>query len=133
MDQDDTFKPTLDFVNKPTYESCYKMKFSCMIGYRHVNTDFLPSLSINIMTKHFYNSIIKDKGDHEGKNLAGALIDIPIFIRKFSIILGFSIIDDDETRDVVLGIPFCNKFMSCQKIMERFAHKDECKRMDDKE
>ncbi|GJV61912.1 retrovirus-related pol polyprotein from transposon TNT 1-94, partial [Tanacetum coccineum] len=61
MNQDD-FEPTLDFINEPTYKSCYKMKFSCMIGYRHVNADFLPSLSINIMTKRFYNSIIKDKG-----------------------------------------------------------------------
>ncbi|GJU06578.1 hypothetical protein Tco_1123008 [Tanacetum coccineum] len=116
MNQDD-FEPTLE----PTYKSCYKMEFSCMIGYRHVNADFLPSLSINIMTKCFYNSILKDKGDHKGKNLAGTLIDILIF-RNFSIILGFSINDDmDITSDVVFGMPFCKKFMSCQKIMERFA------------
>ncbi|GJW16567.1 hypothetical protein Tco_0024003 [Tanacetum coccineum] len=101
MNQDD-FEPTLDFINEPTYKSCYKMKFSCMIGYRHVNADFLPSLSINIMTKRFYNSIIKDKGDHEAKNLAGTLIDIPIFVGNFYIISGFSITDDvDITRGVV--------------------------------
>ncbi|GJU08849.1 hypothetical protein Tco_1125279 [Tanacetum coccineum] len=125
MDQDDEFESTLDFVNEPTYKSCYKMKFSCMIGYRHVNADFLPILSINMITKRFYNSIIKDKGDHEGKNLAGTLIDIPIFVGNFSIILGFSIIDDmDITSGVVLGMPFCKKFVSCQKIIERFAHGD---------
>ncbi|GKC69293.1 hypothetical protein Tco_1115176 [Tanacetum coccineum] len=102
MNQDD-FEPTLE----PTYKSCYKMKFSCMIGYRHINADFLLSLSINIMTKHFYNSIIKDKGDHEGMNLAGTLIDIPIFVGNFSIISGFSITDDmDITSGVVLGMPF---------------------------
>ncbi|GKB20340.1 RNA-directed DNA polymerase [Tanacetum coccineum] len=130
MNQDD-FEPTLDFVNKPTYKSCYKMKFSCMIGYRYVNADLLHSLSVNIMTKRFYNSIIKDKGDHEGNNLAGTLIDIPIFIEKISIILGFSITDDmDITSGVVLGMPFCKKFVSCQKIMERFAHGDKCERMD---
>nr|GEW65311.1 zinc finger, CCHC-type, retrotransposon Gag domain protein [Tanacetum cinerariifolium] len=85
--------------------------------------DFLPSLSI-----------IKDNGIHEGKNLAGTLIDIPIFVGNFSIILGFIIINDvDETSGVVLGMPFCKKFVSCQKIMERFAHGDECERMDDKE
>ncbi|GKA66236.1 DNA-directed DNA polymerase [Tanacetum coccineum] len=124
MNQDD-FEPTLDFINEPAYKSCYKMKFSCMIGYRHVNVDFLPSLSINIMTKHFYNSIIKEKGDHEGKNLARTLIDIPIFVGNFSIISGFSITDDvDITSGVVLGMPFFKKFVSCQKIMERFAHGD---------
>ncbi|GJR69946.1 RNA-directed DNA polymerase [Tanacetum coccineum] len=102
----DNFEPTIDFVNKPTYKSCYKMKFSYMIGYRHVNANFLPSLSINIMTKRFYSSIIKDKG--------------------------FSITDDiDITSGVVLGIPFCKKFVSCQKIMERFTHGDKCERMDE--
>ncbi|GJT74243.1 hypothetical protein Tco_1040968 [Tanacetum coccineum] len=125
MNQDD-FKP-----NEPTYKSCYKMKFSYMIGYRHVNADFIPSLSINIMTKRFYNSIIKDKGDHEGKNLAGTLIDIPIFIGNFSIISGFLITGDmDLTSGVVLSMPFCKKFVSCQKITERFAHGDKCERMD---
>ncbi|GKB99604.1 hypothetical protein Tco_0985741 [Tanacetum coccineum] len=126
MNQDD-FEPTLE----PTYKSCYKMKFSCMIGYRHINVDFLPSLSINIMTKRFYNYIIKEKGDHEGKNLVGTLIDIPIFIGNFSFILGFSITDDmDITSGVMLGMPIFKKFVSCQKIMERFAHKDEYERTD---
>ncbi|GKD01818.1 ribonuclease H-like domain-containing protein [Tanacetum coccineum] len=127
MNQDE-FRPTLE----PTYKSCYKMKFSCMIGYRHINPDFLPSLSINIMTKHFYNSIIKDKGDHEGKNLAGTLIDILIFVGNFSIISGLSITNDmDITSSVVLGMPFFKKLVSCQKIMERFAHKDEYELTDD--
>ncbi|GJY90580.1 hypothetical protein Tco_0505776 [Tanacetum coccineum] len=131
MNQDD-FEPTLDFINEPTYKSCYKMKFSCIIGYKHVNAGFLPSLSINIMTKHFYNSIINYKGDHEGKNLAGTLIDIPIFVGNFSIISGFSITNDvDITSGVVLGMPFCKKFVSCQKIMEIFAHGDECEQIDE--
>nr|GEY69145.1 hypothetical protein [Tanacetum cinerariifolium] len=131
MNQDD-FEPTLDFVNEHVYKSCCKMKLSCIITYRHVNANFLPSLSINIMTKWFYNFIIKDKGDHEGKNLAGTLIDIPIFVGKFSIVSGFSITDDiDITSGVVLGIPFCKKFVSCQKIMERFTHGDKCERMDE--
>nr|GEU46164.1 hypothetical protein [Tanacetum cinerariifolium] len=122
----DDFEPTLDFVNEPTYKSCHKMKFSCMIGYRHVSADFLPALSINIMTKRFYNYIINDKGDQEGKNLAGSLIDIPIFIGIFSIILDFSIINDmDTTSSVVYDMPFCKKFVSCQMIMEIFTHGDE--------
>ncbi|GKB02988.1 ribonuclease H-like domain-containing protein [Tanacetum coccineum] len=109
INQDD-FEPTLDFINEPTYKYCYKMKFSFMIGYRHVNADFLHSLSITIMTKHFYNSIIKDKGDHEGNDLAETLIDIPIFVGNFSVISGFSITDDvDITSGVVLGMPFCKK------------------------
>ncbi|GJY82266.1 RNA-directed DNA polymerase [Tanacetum coccineum] len=131
MNQDD-FEPTLNFINGPTYKSCYEMKFSCMIGYRHVNANFLPSLSINIMTKRFYNSIVKDKGDQEGKNIAGTLINIPIFVGNFSIISGFLITDDmDITSGVVLGMPFCKKFVSCQKNIERFTHGDKCEQMND--
>ncbi|GJR28255.1 RNA-directed DNA polymerase [Tanacetum coccineum] len=130
MDQYNNFEPTLDIVNEPTSKYCYKMKFFCMIGYKNVSADFLPTLSINMMTKCFYNSIIKDKGDHEGKNLAGTLIDITIFVENLSIISGFTIIDDmDETSGVVLGMPFYKKFVSCQKIMEKFAWRDECERL----
>ncbi|GJT78472.1 hypothetical protein Tco_1045197 [Tanacetum coccineum] len=133
MDQDNNFEPTLDesiIFNDPTFKSCYKMKFSCMIGYKHVIVDFLPTLSINMMTKRFYNSTIKDKSDHEGKKLAGTLIDIPIFVGNFSIISGFSIIDDmDVTSGVVLGMPFCKKFVTCQKIIKKFTRRDECEQI----
>nr|GEV71635.1 transposon Ty3-I Gag-Pol polyprotein [Tanacetum cinerariifolium] len=131
MNQDDNFEPTTDeniIVTEPAYKSCYK-KISCMIGYKHVIADFLHSLSINMMIKRFYNSIIKDKGDHEGKKLAGTWIDKPIFIGNFFVISGFSIIDDmDETSGVVLNMPFCKKFVSCQKIIEKFARRDESER-----
>ncbi|GJR70173.1 putative reverse transcriptase domain-containing protein [Tanacetum coccineum] len=68
--QDVDFEPTI--VNEPdnvktSYKCCYKMKFSCMIGYTNVNADFIPSLSINLITKSFYYSIIKDKDGHEVK------------------------------------------------------------------
>ncbi|GKA66828.1 DNA-directed DNA polymerase [Tanacetum coccineum] len=44
----------------------------------------------------------------------------------------FSITNDiDITSDVVLGMPFCKKLLSCQKIMERFTHGDKCERMDE--
>ncbi|GKA81061.1 retrovirus-related pol polyprotein from transposon TNT 1-94 [Tanacetum coccineum] len=127
--QDVNFEPI--FVNEPeTSSKCYKMKFSCTIGYKNVNTDFIPSLFVNLITKSFYYSIIKDKNDHEGKRLAGALIDIPIFVGKFSILTGFIIVDnDDVTSDVKLGMQFFTKYMSCQMIMKKFAHGDKCKRM----
>ncbi|GJW53342.1 hypothetical protein Tco_0097427 [Tanacetum coccineum] len=101
------------------------MKFSSVIRYKYVNADLLPSLSINLMSK-----IFKDKD--EGKSHARTLIDIPIFIRSFSIITDFIIIDgDDITKDVVLGMKFCKKYASFQMIMKKFAHGDECERIDD--
>ncbi|GJY82262.1 retrovirus-related pol polyprotein from transposon TNT 1-94 [Tanacetum coccineum] len=126
--QDVNYEPT--FVNEPdnvktSSKCCYKMKFSCMIGYKNVNVDYLPSLSVNLITKSFYYSIIKDKDDHERKSPAGALIDIPVFVGKFSILTGFIIIDDEDvTRDVALGMPFFMNYVSCQIIMKKFAHGD---------
>ncbi|GKD96309.1 putative reverse transcriptase domain-containing protein, partial [Tanacetum coccineum] len=126
--QDVDFEPTI--VHEPddvktSSKCCYKMKFSCTIGYKNVNADFIPSLSANLITKSFYYSIIKDKDRHEGKSPTGTLIDIPVFVGKFSILTGFIIIDDDNvTRDVVLGMPFFMKYVSCQMIMKKFAHGD---------
>ncbi|GKB11572.1 hypothetical protein Tco_0845495 [Tanacetum coccineum] len=102
MDQDVDFEPT--FVQTDSY----KMKFSCVIRYKYDIADLLPSWSINLMSKSFYCSIIKDKD--EGKSHARTLIDIPVFVGSFSIILGFTIIDDDDiTKDVVLGMKFYKK------------------------
>nr|GFA20379.1 hypothetical protein [Tanacetum cinerariifolium] len=66
-----------------------------------------------------------DKGDHEGNDLARTLIDIPIFVGNLS--KGFTIIDDmDKTSGAGIDMLFCKKFVSCQKIMEKFTRRDEC-------
>ncbi|GKD54329.1 RNA-directed DNA polymerase, eukaryota, partial [Tanacetum coccineum] len=53
----------------------------------------------------------KDNDDYEGKSPAGTLIDIPVFVGKFSILAGFIIIDDEDvTRDVALDMPFFMKY-----------------------
>ncbi|GJZ84573.1 hypothetical protein Tco_0649912 [Tanacetum coccineum] len=45
-------------------------------------------------------------------------------------ILRFIIIDDEDvTRDVVLGMPFFMKYVSCQIVMKKFTHGDKCERM----
>ncbi|GJY74205.1 ribonuclease H-like domain-containing protein [Tanacetum coccineum] len=122
--RDVDFEPTFVKIDS------YKMKFSCLIGYKYVNADLLPSLPINLMSKSFYYSIIKD--NDERKSHAGTLIDIPVFVRSFSIITGFTIINgDDITKDVVLGMKFCKKYASYQMIMRKFAHWDGCERIED--
>ncbi|GJV67893.1 ribonuclease H-like domain-containing protein [Tanacetum coccineum] len=119
-------KTNRDVDFEPTFVKIdfYNMKFSCVIGYKYVTADLLPSLPINLMSKSFYYSIIEDKD--EGMSHAETLIDIPVFFRSFSIILGFTIIDDDDmTKDVVLDMKFYKKYASCQMIMRKFAHEDE--------
>ncbi|GJW39269.1 ribonuclease H-like domain-containing protein [Tanacetum coccineum] len=117
-----------DFVPIFVKTGSYKMKFSCVIGYKYVIADLLPSLPINLMSKSFYYSIFGDKD--AGKSHAGTLIDEPVFVGSFSIISGFTIIDDDDmTKDVVLGMKFCKKYASCQRIMKRFALGNNCERI----
>nr|GEV26997.1 hypothetical protein [Tanacetum cinerariifolium] len=71
-----------------------------------------------------------DEDDHEEKSLDGTLIDIPVFVGKFSILAGFIIIyDEDVTIDVVLDMPFFMKYVSCQMVMKKFALRDKCERM----
>ncbi|GJV29323.1 retrovirus-related pol polyprotein from transposon TNT 1-94 [Tanacetum coccineum] len=66
----------------------------------------------------------------EGKSHAETLIDIPIFVGSFSIISSFAIIDDDDMKkDVVLSMKFCKKYVSCQRIMKRFALGNNCERI----
>nr|GEW05196.1 hypothetical protein [Tanacetum cinerariifolium] len=131
--QDVNFEPTV--VNEPdnvktSSKCCYKMKFSCTIGYKNVNADFIPSLFVNLISKSFYYSIIKDKDGQEGKSPVETLIDMLVFVGKFSIFAGVIIIDDEDvTRDVVLGMPFFIKYMSCKIVMKKLAHGDKCKRM----
>ncbi|GKC43568.1 ribonuclease H-like domain-containing protein [Tanacetum coccineum] len=126
-------KTNRDVDFEPTFvkTDSYKMKFSCVIRYKYVNADLLPSLSINLMSESFYYSIIKNKD--EGKSHAGTLINIPVFVRGFFIITGFTIIDgDDIIKDVVLGMKSCKKYTSCQMIMKKFAYGDKCEQIDDK-
>ncbi|GJZ57539.1 ribonuclease H-like domain-containing protein [Tanacetum coccineum] len=77
-----------DFVPIFVKIGSYKMEFSCVIGYKYVIIDLLPSLPIILMSKSFYYSIFGDKD--EGKSHAGTLIDVPVFVGSFSIISGFT-------------------------------------------
>ncbi|GKA72094.1 hypothetical protein Tco_0778310 [Tanacetum coccineum] len=55
-----------------------------------------------------------------------------IYFDKALVDLGvsFTIIDDDDmTKDVVLGMKFCKKYASCQRIMKRFALGNNCERI----
>ncbi|GKA58203.1 hypothetical protein Tco_0757391 [Tanacetum coccineum] len=80
------------------------------------------------MSKIFYYSIFGDKD--EGKSHVRTLIDIPVFVGSFSIISGFTIIDDDDmTKDIVLDMKFCKKYASYQRIMKRFALGNNCERI----
>ncbi|GJT57286.1 hypothetical protein Tco_0992340 [Tanacetum coccineum] len=101
-DQVDDLMPTVEEV-----------RFSCMIGFEHVNANFFPVLSVNVISKKFYNSIMKDKIEYKGKNVVGDFMSVPIFVRKFSVVTHFAVVEnmdgyrDQDMGDVIFGEPFC--------------------------
>ncbi|GJZ55883.1 reverse transcriptase domain-containing protein [Tanacetum coccineum] len=95
----------------------YNLKFSCMIGFKFVHANFFPNLPINVMSKKFYNSIIKDKIEFRGRNEFGNFANVLVFIGNFYVITNFTVVEDkdpyldEETGEVVVGEPFCE--VSC--------------------
>ncbi|GJQ98293.1 putative reverse transcriptase domain-containing protein [Tanacetum coccineum] len=93
-------------------DCAHNLKFSCMIGFEFLHANFFPILYVNVMSKKFYNSIKKDKLEYKGKNVDGALMNIPIFVGTFSILTDFAVLEDMDAYldkgmgDVIFGKPF---------------------------
>ncbi|GKA53067.1 homeodomain-like protein [Tanacetum coccineum] len=102
-----------DFDDKIHINCAYNLKFTCMIGFELVLVNFLLILPINVMSKKFYNSIMKDKIEFRGRNELGNFVNAPVFIGNFYVITDFTVVEDmdpylDEGMgDVVVGEPFC--------------------------
>ncbi|GKC50143.1 putative reverse transcriptase domain-containing protein [Tanacetum coccineum] len=98
-------------------DCAYNLKFSCMIGFEFVHANFFPNLPINVMSKKFYNSIMKDKIEFRGRNELGNFANVPLFIGNFYVITDFTVVEDmdhylDEGMgEVVVVEPFCK--VSC--------------------
>ncbi|GKA98170.1 hypothetical protein Tco_0826064 [Tanacetum coccineum] len=66
-----------------------------------------------MMSREFYNSIIKDKVELNGKNVVGAFMNVPIFVGNFSVVTRFVVVEnidryrDQDMGDIILGEPFC--------------------------
>ncbi|GJW39978.1 homeodomain-like protein [Tanacetum coccineum] len=105
--------PSYCHSNKKIHIDCaYNLKFSCMIGFEFTHVSFFPLLYVNIMSKKFHNSIMKDKMVYKGDNVVGALMNVPIFVGIFSFMTDFAVLEDmDAYRDkgmgdVIVGEPF---------------------------
>ncbi|GJU61689.1 hypothetical protein Tco_1243524 [Tanacetum coccineum] len=57
----DEYPSFCDFDRKIHINYAYNLRFSCMIGFEHVDANFFPILSVNMMSREFYNSIMRDK------------------------------------------------------------------------
>ncbi|GJU34025.1 homeodomain-like protein [Tanacetum coccineum] len=75
-------------------DCAYNLKFSCMIGFEFLHANFFPILYVNVMSKKFHNSIMKDKLEYKRNNVVGALMNIHIFVGTFSILTVFAVLED---------------------------------------
>ncbi|GJR10850.1 hypothetical protein Tco_0793502 [Tanacetum coccineum] len=63
--------------------------------------------------EEFYNSIIRDKVKLIGKNVVRAFMNVPVFIRNFSVVTHFVVVEnmdgyrDQDMGDIILEEPFC--------------------------
>ncbi|GJZ84217.1 putative reverse transcriptase domain-containing protein [Tanacetum coccineum] len=101
-----------DYDKKIRMDYAYNLKLSCMIGFEFLQANFFPILYVNVMSKKFHNSIMGDKMEYKGNNVVGALMNIPIFVGTFSILIDFVVLEDmdaysDEGMDdVIFSEPF---------------------------
>ncbi|GJR08931.1 uncharacterized mitochondrial protein-like protein [Tanacetum coccineum] len=111
----DEYPSYCDFDRKIHIDYAYNLQFSFMIGYEHVNANFFPLLSINVISKSFYTLIMKDKVEFKGINVVGDFMNVPIFVGNFSVITDFAVVEnmdsyrDEGMGDIVVGRPFCKE------------------------
>nr|GEW91458.1 hypothetical protein [Tanacetum cinerariifolium] len=98
-----------DHDKKIRIDCAHNLNLSYMISFEFLHANFFPILYVNVMSKKFYNSIRKDKLEYNGNNVVEALINIPIFVKTFSILTYFEVLEDmnayhDEgMSDVIFG------------------------------
>ncbi|GJZ21814.1 retrovirus-related pol polyprotein from transposon TNT 1-94 [Tanacetum coccineum] len=75
--------------------------------------DIIKTRNNENFDEEFYNSILKDKVEYKGKNVFGAFINVAIFIRNFSVVTHFVVLEsmddyrDQDMGDIILREPFC--------------------------
>ncbi|GJR08555.1 putative reverse transcriptase domain-containing protein [Tanacetum coccineum] len=108
----DDYPSYCDDDKKIHIDCAHNLKFSCMIGFEFTHANFFPLLYVNMMSRKFHNSIMKNKMVYKGNNVVGALMNVPIFVGTFSVMTGFVVYEtmdaypDEGMGDVIFGEPF---------------------------
>ncbi|GKC08889.1 hypothetical protein Tco_1000499 [Tanacetum coccineum] len=101
-----------DHDKKIHIDYAHNLKFSCMIGFEFTHANFFPLLYVNMMSRKFHNSIMKNKMVYKGNNVVRALMNVPIFVGTFSVMTDFVVLEnmdayrDEGMGDVIFGKPF---------------------------
>ncbi|GJR33817.1 hypothetical protein Tco_1209501 [Tanacetum coccineum] len=100
----DDYPSYCDYDKKIHIDYAHNLKFSCMIGFEFTHVNFYLLSYVNVMSKKFHNSIMKDKMVYKGDNVVGALMNVPIFVGTFSVVTDFAVLEDmDAYRDEGMG------------------------------
>ncbi|GJS26003.1 hypothetical protein Tco_0486623 [Tanacetum coccineum] len=100
----DDYPSHCDYDKKIHIDCAHNLKFSCMIGFEFTHANFFPLLYVNVMSKKFYNSIMKDKMVYKGNNVVGALMNVSIFVGTFFVVTDFAVLENmDGYRDEGIG------------------------------
>ncbi|GKA49960.1 putative reverse transcriptase domain-containing protein [Tanacetum coccineum] len=83
----DDYPSYCDYDKKIHIDYAHNLKLSCMIGFEFTHANFFPLLYVNVMSKKFHNSIMKEKMVYKGNN--------KIYAYR-----------DEGMGDVILGEPF---------------------------
>ncbi|GJR37359.1 putative reverse transcriptase domain-containing protein [Tanacetum coccineum] len=108
----DDYHSYCDYDKKIHIDFSYNLKFSCMIGFEFTHANFFPLLYVNVMSKKFHNSIMKEKMVYKGNNVIGALMNVPIFVGTSSVVTDFAVLEnmdaycDEGMGDVIFSEPF---------------------------
>ncbi|GJZ49647.1 hypothetical protein Tco_0603837 [Tanacetum coccineum] len=120
----DDYPSYCDDDKKIHIDCAHNLKFSCMIGFEFTHVNFYSLLYVNVMSREFHNSIMKDKMVYKGDNVIGAVMNVPIFVGTFSVVTDFAVLKDmDAYRDkgmgdVIVGEPFLREVGIKEKCFE---------------
>ncbi|GKC78059.1 hypothetical protein Tco_1128833, partial [Tanacetum coccineum] len=108
----DDYPSYCNYDKKIHIDYAHNLKFSCMIGFEFTYANFFTLLYVNMISKKFHNSIMKDKMVYKGNNVVGALMNVSIFVGIFSVVTDFVVLEnmdayhDERMGDVIVGEPF---------------------------
>ncbi|GJZ03517.1 hypothetical protein Tco_0536792 [Tanacetum coccineum] len=90
----DDYPSYCDYNKKIHIDCAHNLKFSCMIGCEFTHANFFLLLYVNVMSKKFHNSIMKDKMVYKRNNVVGVLMNVPIFVGTFSVVTDFAVLEN---------------------------------------
>nr|GEY95688.1 homeodomain-like protein [Tanacetum cinerariifolium] len=88
------------------------LAFQYMIGFRKLTAYLDPFLPMNIISRNAYNTIMVEGLERTGKNLVAIIRDVYVFVRSFTYITDFVVLEDigefimSDMAEVLMGKPF---------------------------